>query len=258
MMQTMDCSEARPALGVYVLGVIDPEERALVDAHLATCPDCREELAGLAGLPAVLARVSTEEAVALAEGEPPTSPSAKDHSDVGGTPAAEPEPEPGASPELLGAVLDLTAARRRRRRWRNGLLSAAAAIVIAAAAFGGVRLAAGNGPQFPGGTAMGGWEVLPQGTSSQGLVAFVQYKPFAWGLQVQTRVVGIPVGTECEILAVEKIGKKVTKVPVGSWTTDSQEGTVWYQGSAAVSDDNLTSFQINVQGHKPITVVDSD
>ncbi len=56
------------SLGVYVLGAIDPAERALVDAHLATCRDCRDELAGLAGLPALLARVSTEEAIALGDG----------------------------------------------------------------------------------------------------------------------------------------------------------------------------------------------
>ena len=49
MTQTWDCADARLSLGVYVLGAIDPAERALVDAHLLTCRDCRDELAGLAG-----------------------------------------------------------------------------------------------------------------------------------------------------------------------------------------------------------------
>ena len=61
MTQTWDCVEARPSLGVYVLGAIDPAERGLVDAHLTTCRDCRDELAGLAGLPALLARVNPDE-----------------------------------------------------------------------------------------------------------------------------------------------------------------------------------------------------
>jgi len=61
MTQTWDCAEARPSLGVYVLGAIDPVERGLVDAHVATCRDCRDELAGLAGLPALLARVNPDE-----------------------------------------------------------------------------------------------------------------------------------------------------------------------------------------------------
>ena len=61
MTQIWDCTEARPSLGVYVLGAIDPAERSLVDAHLLTCRDCRDELAGLAGLPALLARVNPDE-----------------------------------------------------------------------------------------------------------------------------------------------------------------------------------------------------
>ena len=36
MTETMQCPEARVSLGVYVLGAIDPAERALVEAHLAT------------------------------------------------------------------------------------------------------------------------------------------------------------------------------------------------------------------------------
>jgi len=67
--RAMECLEARISLGVYVLGAIDPAERAQVDAHLMTCRDCRDELAGLAGLPALLSRVSMEEAIALADTE---------------------------------------------------------------------------------------------------------------------------------------------------------------------------------------------
>ena len=61
MTPTWDCTDARVSLGVYVLGAIDPAERTLVDNHLVTCRDCRDELAGLAGLPALLARVNPDE-----------------------------------------------------------------------------------------------------------------------------------------------------------------------------------------------------
>jgi anti-sigma factor RsiW len=106
----MECPEARISLGVYVLGAIDPAERAQVDAHLTTCRECRDELAGLAGLPALLSRVSMEEAIALADtGEPPSA-------------VVDEAPKPPR--ELLATVLDLTAARRRRRRWLEaGLLA---------------------------------------------------------------------------------------------------------------------------------------
>ena len=51
------CREIRQLLGVYVVGAIDPAERAIVDEHLGECQLCRDELAGLAGLPAMLSRV---------------------------------------------------------------------------------------------------------------------------------------------------------------------------------------------------------
>lgn len=43
------------SLGVYVLGAADGAERALVEAHLPGCPDCRAELMKLAPLPGLLA-----------------------------------------------------------------------------------------------------------------------------------------------------------------------------------------------------------
>src|SRR5260370_41124406 len=101
MTQPGDCPEARLSLGVYVLGAIDPAERGLVDTHLLTCRDCRDELAGLAGLPALLARVNPDEISRIGA------------SDTVYAAASDDPPE-----ELLGTVLGLADARRRRNRWR--------------------------------------------------------------------------------------------------------------------------------------------
>jgi hypothetical protein len=54
--RTRECGEFRRDLGVYVVGAIGGAERRTVDDHLASCADCREELAGLAGLPGLLAK----------------------------------------------------------------------------------------------------------------------------------------------------------------------------------------------------------
>jgi len=105
MTQTWDCAEARTSLGVYVLGAIDPAERGLVDAHLATCRDCRDELAGLAGLPALLARVNPDEISRICADD-----------------AVRPMASDDPPEELLGTVLGLADARRRR----NGLPAAVA------------------------------------------------------------------------------------------------------------------------------------
>jgi anti-sigma factor RsiW len=74
MTATWDCQEARIALGVYVLGAIDPDERAAVDEHLDTCQECRAELAEFMELPGLLALVPAEEAIALADGPLPGDP----------------------------------------------------------------------------------------------------------------------------------------------------------------------------------------
>src|SRR5271165_1000510 len=124
MTPTWDCTDARLSLGVYVLGAIDPAERALVDAHLVTCRDCRDELAGLAGLPALLARVNPDEISRICADDTVRPMASDDH-----------PPE-----ELLGTVLGLAEARRRRNRWRY--LSAAAAVVaIAGGLFAGLSSA---------------------------------------------------------------------------------------------------------------------
>jgi hypothetical protein len=246
--QTMDCPDARLSLGIYVLGAIDPAERALVDSHLATCRDCRDELAGLAGLPALLARVSSEEAIALAATDL-LSPDGVDEF------VREIVREQEPPPELLGTVLDLTAARRRRRRWREASLGVAAALIIAAGVFGGLRLGASptpapatSGVADPG-PASGPWQTVT--ASVQGMSATVSYRPMGWGTQLAVKVNGIPVGVSCQIYVVGPGGGKTL---AGSWKTDNREGMVSYPVSSAIPSSGMRGFQITVGKSQSITV----
>ena len=52
----MTCSEAGVALGRYVLGAAVPANGGALEAHLRECPRCRDELADLTRLAAVLGR----------------------------------------------------------------------------------------------------------------------------------------------------------------------------------------------------------
>jgi hypothetical protein len=65
MSGTGACAEIRLELGVYVLGVIGGADRSVVDAHLACCANCREELAGLAGLPPLMSWATLDDADGL-------------------------------------------------------------------------------------------------------------------------------------------------------------------------------------------------
>ena len=233
MTQAIECPEARVSLGVYVLGAIDPADRALVDAHLTTCRDCRDELAGLAGLPALLSRVSVEEAFALAGVEAPSAEGPADGRE--------------APPELLASVIDLTAARRRRRRWRDAGLGVAAALIVAAGVFGGLGISSGpssppaaSGPSYPG-QANGPWRTVT--TSASGMSASVAYRPMGWGTQLAVKVSGIPVGTPCQLWV---IGADGSRTMAGSWMTDDREGTVWYPASAGMPGSGMRGFQVTV------------
>jgi hypothetical protein len=241
MTPTMECPEARVSLGVYVLGAIDPAERALVEAHLTTCRDCRDELAGLAALPALLARVTTEEAIALAasDGPPPAG-------QGGGR---------EAPPELLATVIDLTAARRRRRRWRDASLGVAAALIVAVGAFAGLHAGAspGSSPAASGvnytGQANGPWRTAT--TSAGGMSASVSYRSMGWGTQLAAKVSGIPIGTSCQLWVIGPGGRRTL---AGGWVTDEHEGAVYYPGSAGVPAGGVQGFQVTVAGAKTLSL----
>lgn len=53
----MTCDETRDTLSAYLDEALAPDERSLVDAHLAGCPECRHELEALRGTVALLQRV---------------------------------------------------------------------------------------------------------------------------------------------------------------------------------------------------------
>ncbi len=232
MTQMWDCTEARTSLGVYVLGAIDPAERGLVEAHLATCQECRDELAGLAGLPALLARLDPDEISRITADDPVR---------------VMTEERPPA--ELIGTVLDLAKARRRRERWRY-LSAAAAAVVIAGGLFGGLKAATSttNFVAIPTGTTH--WE-LATGSNQSGATATVAYSSQQWGNAFEVLVNRIPLGTTCQLWVVHPDG---TRTQVAAWTTAGDEGKVWYAGSMPRTDGSISKFQITANNQVLLNV----
>ena len=227
MTQMWDCTEARPSLGVYVLGAIDPAERGLVDAHLATCRDCRDELAGLAGLPALLARVNPDEISRMSA------------DDSGYVVTSDQAPE-----ELLDTVLSLADARRRKNRWR--FLSAAAAVVaIAGGLFGGIRAATSTTTTqtvvMPFTNGSGVWDTASGVNQATGVSATVAYSKQLWGHAFQVVVDRIPLGTTCQFWVVHPDGSRTF---AASWTTARDEGRVWYDGSMPSTAGSISKFEI--------------
>jgi anti-sigma factor RsiW len=230
MTGSADCRDIRHALGVYVLGAIDPAERAVVDSHLSTCPDCREELAGLAGLPALLRRIPVGEAQQLAD-EP--------DEDLAGSDMP--------SDRVLNSLLERTTRARHARRWRG--LAAAAAVVVIAGAAGAATWSALNPPAAP--VASAHWETVSATNTVTHVSATVRYTAKEWGTVLDTQVHGLPQNVHCSLVVTDAAGHTVV---AGSWKTSYDEGTTWYPGASSVALDSVHSFKIISGGRVLVTI----
>ena len=213
------CREIRQALGVYVLGAIDPAERAQVDAHLTTCPGCREELASLAGLPAMLRKVPVVEAERLA------------------SPDAEPDLSVVPSEDMLKSLVARTTNVRRIHRWR-GALAAAAAVIVALG--GGAAIATALQPSHSVNNEH--WKTV-LGGGAAGIHLTVKYRSVASGTLMETNVTGAPEGATCQFQVVDGHGKVM---PLGSWVY--WHGSAWYPASSSLSEADLSTFQLTIGG----------
>jgi|SRR5579859_1299496 len=219
-MSLASCREVRQALGVYVLGAIDPAERAQVDEHLATCPNCREELASLAGLPAMLRKVPVVEAERLAAAE------------------AEPGAIEMPSEQMLTSLVARTSNVRRMHRWRG--LAAAAAVVLVSLG-GGAAIATALQPSAPAPAAFH-WHVAS--ASESGIHMTVMYRKVESGTDVKTNVTGpLPPGTVCQLQVVDHQGQVMV---LGGW--QSWNEAAWYPGSASISPSDISTFELTING----------
>jgi hypothetical protein len=229
MTSSTECSRLRISLGVYVLGAIEPAERAEVDAHLSVCTRCRDELASLAGLPAMLGRVTEEHIAQL--GPPPE--------------------------ELLDSVLAKAAdeSRRRRRSNRLWLLAAAAALIVVTGV--GVRAMTGTDggtarpvPSRSGPTAVAARTV--NGTDPvTGVRAAISMQPKDWGTAFVVNLAGAPFGEHCHLVAIDKKGRKDI---AGGWQVQYY-GSASFYGSSMIPAQDLAAVEVRtVDGKRLLRV----
>lgn len=210
------CASIRTELGVYVLGAIEPGDRARVDRHLMACPWCREELAGLAGLPGLLRSMPAQWAT-LAWTDQVSEP-------------------PG--PPLDGLISQVTRTRGRRRR----LAAAAAAALLAGVAT--VASLQAFGPQPVTGTAPH-WAVVTGASPATKAWAAVRYAAQPWGTELEVQVAGIPAGTRCRLLVAGPGGQDVA---AGGWTIASGSRQAWYPASVPFGPASLRGFDVTAAG----------
>ena len=200
-------TEARLALGALVLGALDPTERASVEAHVATCAACTAELADLAVLPGLLARLSPEQAAAVAAG-PPDPPV-----------------------ELLERILS------RGRRLRRRRISAWTTAAVAAAA--GVAWVFAAGPLANDSPAT--QVVVVQGTDRVSDVhGKVTLRPTPNGTQLALTLSGVRPGEECQLVAETADGRSEV---TSTWQATYQ-GAATVTGSTSLSLSDINHLAI--------------
>ncbi|MFZ0832427.1 MAG: zf-HC2 domain-containing protein [Mycobacterium sp.] len=104
----------------YVLGSLSPAERRDFEAHMGTCKPCRQAVAEISGMPALLSHLDKHDVAAIDE-----------QGDAGTA--------PDAPPELLASLLEKVTRRRRRSKMTTWAVAAAAAAVLVVGAFVAVR-----------------------------------------------------------------------------------------------------------------------
>jgi putative zinc finger protein len=204
------------ALGAYVLGALEREERAGLGAHLETCEICREELDRLAPLPGLLSRLTVEEAEVLET-----------------TAAGPAEPEGAHSSAPLERALFAVARERRRSRLVRVAAVAAALLIAAVALLGG---------PLPGDDGGDGPATFTAAASDHrtGVRGSAELTREPWGTRVELSLAGVRPGERCRLVARAAGGRSEV---AATWRADYL-GTADVPGAVAIPADRLTSLDV--------------
>ncbi|WUJ71237.1 zf-HC2 domain-containing protein [Kribbella soli] len=226
----------RTQLGAYALGALEPGEIAEVDEHLATCAECRAELAELEEMKDFLGEVPPE---AFLEGPPEGGDlllqrTLREVREVR---------ESSAEPPMPVSV------KRSRSRW---LMVAAALVVVGGALGGGVALGRSTAPPQATEPAAGYKEVTTTDTTTGAKMATTVEPRTGWSW-VQVQVTGLKAGDQCQLLVTDSAGKTWT---AGSWVVSekaAKNGST-FGGGVLVPLDKVHSVEIRtLQGRHVVT-----
>jgi hypothetical protein len=215
---TLDCTEATVSLGAYVVGALEHAERVDLEAHLAHCPMCRDELAALAPLPGLMSRLSPAEAVV-------------------GPPALDAE----GSAAMLERLLAAASTERRRASRSRWVAAAAAAALIAGAGSGAVLATRGDGAH---------WQQTAAAASGP-IHLKVQLADQANGTKLDMTLWGVQRGQRCSLVAVSRDGRAED----AAWWDATYEGTAHITGTTSIARRDLTKLEVVTDTGKTLVVV---
>jgi hypothetical protein len=214
-------------VGAYALGLLEDRDKAVFEAHLATCASCKAELSTLSSVADLLTGL-------------------------------EPVELPGDA-EAARAPVDLlrrrAEANRRRVRWQIAVGAAA----CVAALGGGLAVGIAAASNHTQGTVALTGQLHTATDPATGVTGTVGLVPKTWGTQVTLDLAHVRGPVECQLIAVSKTGEQ--KVVSGWFVPAPGDGVPGHpahllvQGSTAIELGNLARFEVRVvQGQTLLTI----
>lgn len=203
----------------YVLGSLSATERREFEAHLAGCPACREAVADLSGVPALLSQLGGDEVAVIHQSGPASV-------------------TPELSPQLLPSLLAKVSWRRRRTRIVTWVASSAAAVVLAVGVFVGVQGYSSSSPQVAAPSA----PMAQVGTTL--LSSTVQLSSEHWGTSINLRCVCLaPINAPHDTLAMVVVGRDGSQTRLATWVAEPGH-TATPAGSISTPVDQIAAVQV--------------
>jgi len=222
-------NDAHIDLGAYVLDLLEEQDKAAFEAHLATCASCKAELTALSPVAALLDGLEPVELRGDAE-------------------AARPP---------VGLLHKRAALSRRRSRWQAAVTAAACVTALGGGAAIGVAVASQHAQVA--GPVLTGQQHTATNTAT-GVTGTVGLVAKAWGTQVTLDLADVHGPLECQLIAVSKTGAQ--KVVVGWFVPAPGDGVPGHpahlvvQGGTAIPLTDLARFKVTVvQGGKALLTI---
>jgi anti-sigma factor RsiW len=205
----------------YMLGSLSSADRREFEAHMADCPSCREAVAELSGMPALLSRLDRNEVAAINE---------SDHTSW----------VQEMSPELLPSLLATVRWRRRRTRLVTWTAAAAAAVVQAISVLVGV---AGRSPtSAPPQASASALPMAQVGTTL--LASTVSLSGQQWGTHIVLNFVcRAPVDAHHDTVALVVVGRDGSQSRLATWVAIPGH-TATPTGSVSTPVDQIAAVQV--------------
>lgn len=197
----------------YVLGSLSAADRREYEGHLAGCPQCREAVAEISGVPALLSQLDATSVAAINESDTPPPPA-----------------------NMLPSLLTQVHRRRRRTRLVTWTASAAAAAVLGIGVLIGINSSTTPAPHHDG-VAM-----AQVGTTE--LASTVAVRDESWGSYIDLSCVCLaPVTAHHDTLALVVVGRDGSQTRLATWVAEPGH-TAKPAGSISTPKDQIASVQV--------------